>query len=106
MSESLNNKKLLFLVIPLAFVSCVSVEDTLTDQAMSQAGSNASEIEKVLNSYDGVKKEAAEYLVRGMLGQYSLTGPGLDSIEMLYRELPRYLMLTVHYRFDFKPKRK
>ncbi len=54
----------------------------------------------------GRKKEAAEYLVRGMLGQYSLTGPGLDSIEMLYRELPRYLMLTVHYRFDFKPKRK
>ena len=89
MSESLNNKKLLFLVIPLAFVSCVSVEDTLTDQAMSQAGSNASEIEKVLNSYDGEKKEAAEYLVRGMLGQYSLTGPGLDSIEMLYRELPQ-----------------
>lgn len=106
MSESLNNKKLLFLVIPLAFVSCVSVEDTLTDLAMSQAGSNASEIEKVLNSYDGEKKEAAEYLVRGMLGQYSLTGPGLDSIEMLYRELPRYLMLIVHYRFDFKPKRK
>ncbi len=62
MSESLNNKKLLFLVIPFAFVSCVSVEDTLTDLAMSQAGSNASEIEKVLNSYDGEKKRSCGIL--------------------------------------------
>lgn len=114
MSESLNNKKLLFLVIPLAFVSCVSVEDTLTDQAMSQAGSNASEIEKVLNSYDGEKKEAAEYLVRGMLGQYSLTGPGLDSIEQLYKKLPQpngrwqldSLQLAEGKRYEIMPRNK
>lgn len=114
MSESLNNKKLLFLVIPLAFVSCVSVEDTLTDQAMSQAESNASEIEKVLNSYDGEKKEAAEYLVRGMLGQYSLTGPGLDSIEQLYKKLPQpngrwqldSLQLAEGKRYEIMPRNK
>lgn len=84
----LNNLKRLLLAVPLVFVSCTSMNDALLDQAMSQAGSNAPEIEKVLDAYEGEKKEATEYLVRGMLGQFSLTAPGLDSIEMLYRELP------------------
>lgn len=85
----LNNLKRLLLAVPLAFVSCTSMDDALLEQVMLQAESNAPEIEKVLGAYVGEKKDVAEYLVRGMLGQFSLTGPGLDSIEMLYRELPQ-----------------
>lgn len=110
----LNNLKRLLLAVPLVFVSCTSMDDALLDQAMSQAGSNAPEIEKVLDAYEGEKKEAAEYLVRGMLGQFSLTGPGLDSIEMLYRELPQpngswkldSLQRVIGKRYERLPRKK
>ncbi len=98
--QNLGGTKNLFLalfVLSFVFVSCVSADDVLTDQAISQAAFNAPEINKALNYYGGEKGEAAEYLVRGMLGRYSRTGIGLDSIEMLYREFPR---TTKNWQFD------
>lgn len=56
---------------------------------MSDAGDNAGEISRFLDRYDGEKKEAASYLIRGMIGQYAVSGFGLDSIENLYHQLPR-----------------
>lgn len=67
---------------------CNSMEDALMDKTIEEAGSNAPEIKKALSAFDGKKADATEYLVRTMIGRNSITGAGLDSIEMLYLELP------------------
>lgn len=61
----------------------------MQERALSDAGDNAGEISRFLDRYDGEKKEAASYLIRGMIGQYAVSGFGLDSIENLYHQLPR-----------------
>ena len=64
------------------------MDDALMEKAIEDAGGNAPEIRKVLSAFEGKKADAAEYLVRSMVGRNSIIGTGLDSIEMLYLELP------------------
>ncbi len=67
---------------------CVSTRKDSADIAIQQAGANAPEIRKVLKHYDDARNDAAEYLVKTMIGRYGISGDGLDSIENLFKELP------------------
>jgi len=48
-----------------------------------------SEIEAVLTHYADDRANVAEYLTMSMIGLYSQTGFGIDSIEQMYKKLPR-----------------
>lgn len=61
--------------------------DVLQDTLREAAG-NSAELQSVIDSYSGEKKEIAEYTVMAVWGHRSRTSPGIDSVESLYRELP------------------
>lgn len=68
--------------------SCSSGRDTMISSALEEAGVNVSEIETVLAHYSDERQKVAEYLVSSMVGRYSSIGVGIDSIEMIYSQLP------------------
>lgn len=59
----------------------------MVEAVMAEAGGNAAELRAALNRYDDGRREAMRYAVAGMLGRVGRHGPGMDSIEALYREL-------------------
>lgn len=74
-----------------AVTSCSGRRQGL-DAALSAAGSNRPELEKVLAHYrsdpDRRKLKAAEYLISGMPGHYGLVpSPGLDSVKAVLADL-------------------
>lgn len=78
-------------MVAVAAVACSPVdrEKELVEEAMRQAGDNAGELQAVLDRYDDDgRRELAEYAVAATWGRVARTGPGMDSIEALYRELP------------------
>lgn len=97
----------------LFFTSCFSSKDSLLEEAINMAGDNSYETEKVINSFDGDKQEAAKSLIQSMIGRYSIIGDGIDSIEGQYRLLPNgkswqfdSTQLTKIKNFDKLPKKK
>ncbi|MDE6264493.1 MAG: hypothetical protein K2M11_05030, partial [Paramuribaculum sp.] len=72
---------------------CGCTEDrsvqVLVDEVFSEAGDNAGELRSVLDRYSGGSRAAAEYAVAASWGRVSRSGAGMDSIEALYRGLPR-----------------
>jgi hypothetical protein len=71
--------------------SCRSDNQQLENYALELANANRSEIEAVLTHYSDERAEVASYLVASMIGQYSTIGDGIDSIEQLYRKVPRMM---------------
>lgn len=74
-----------------AVTSCSGRRQGL-DAALSAAGDNRPELEKVLAHYrsdpDRRKLKAAEYLISGMPGHYGLvSSPGLDSVKAVLADL-------------------
>lgn len=61
----------------------------LVDEVLAGAGDNAGELHSVLDRYSGGSRAAAEYAVAASWGRVSRSGAGMDSIEALYRLLPR-----------------
>ena len=78
-------------VIFSAVCGCAgSGRNAMIGLALREAGDNAAELQRVLDHYDDAgRRGAAEYLVASAVGRGSRTGRGMDSIEVLYRELPR-----------------
>lgn len=67
-----------------------SGREAMIEAALREAGDNAAELRSALDHYDDPgRRGAAEYLVAASAGRGSRTGRGMDSIEALYRELPR-----------------
>lgn len=78
------------LTLALATTACHnsnSIED-IYEQVVIDAGKNSFELKKTLDHYNDNRREIAKYLVAGIGGRFSRTGRGMDSIEVLYRELP------------------
>lgn len=63
--------------------------DSLVRIAISEAQGNAPEIQRVLGYYKDERADVAGYMVAAMVGQYAMHGAGTDSVEALYRRLPR-----------------
>lgn len=76
--------------------ACQPPVDDRIEYALDFAGSNRSELEKVLNHYrnDSLKLRAAEFLIENMPAYYSYQGGALDS---LYVALTQY---TESYAYD------
>ncbi len=80
-------------VVILKIATCFGCQkrsdiESLVDTVMLEAGDNAGELREFLNHYDDERLAAAEYSVAAIWGASATTGPGLDSIEALYRQLP------------------
>ena len=60
----------------------------LVAETLEQAGDNAAELQAVLERYADGRRDLAEYAVAAAWSRRARTGPGMDSIEALYRELP------------------
>ena len=84
----MRSEGLIYGVVIVLFSACSVVNDQLLEDALSEAGDNAVEIEKVLDSFEGDKRKVSEFLVKSMVGRYSVVGVGIDSIEGQYRLLP------------------
>lgn len=76
---------LIFIIISLG--ACRP--DSLVNVAISEARENAPEIQRVLDYYKDERAGMAGYMVAAMVGQYAMHGAGTDSVEALYRRLPR-----------------
>ncbi len=79
----------ILLIVASIFSAC-SPWSSETDKALKMAGENREELEKVLRHYnqnedDSLKLKAAEFLISNMRNQYSLVGPGIDSIQSVYK---------------------
>lgn len=74
--------------IILTIISFSCQRQSLLRETLTEAGSNSSELQSVIDSFDGDMKEVAEYTVGAIWGHRGRTGPGIDSLENLYRELP------------------
>lgn len=78
-------------LIAAIFSGCKSDSNmqALVDDVLADAGENAGELRAVLDRYSGAPRTVAEYAVAASWGRGARTGIGTDSIEALYRELPR-----------------
>lgn len=74
--------------IILITISFSCQRHSLLRETLTEAGSNSAELQSVIDSYDGNIKDVAEYTVGAIWGHRGRTGPGIDSLENLYRELP------------------
>ena len=64
--------------------SCTTDHDRLLARAYADAGSNEAQIRSMVESYEGSDRHMAELMAIAMIGQGTLTGPGMDSIEAIY----------------------
>jgi hypothetical protein len=87
----MKNFKHTFLMLGAVVICSCNVNDRqqLLDYALEHAAANKSEIESVLTHYDDERSDVAAYLVSSMISQQTKYGAGIDSIERLYRKLPR-----------------
>lgn len=71
-------KYLLFLIVLIACSTCAN--DSSLEQALTSAGSNRVELEKVLNHYkhDSLKYYAAKFLIENMPGKYGIEAENPD----------------------------
>lgn len=78
-------KYCLFFSLCYLFYSCLSFEDKQLEYALSFAGDNRGELEKVLEHYasNPEKLESARFLIRNMPRYYSYEGWRLDSIQKI-----------------------
>lgn len=69
--------------ISICWIACDTASDKVLEQALTLAGENQSEMEKVLAHYSDHpdKLEAARFLIRNMRGKYSLTGKVVDEFH-------------------------
>lgn len=81
---------ILILSLSIVLSACATDKTDILDHALTEAGENAIEINRFLSHYIGDKGETAAYLVSGMIGKYGVHGPGIDSIEHLYHQLPQH----------------
>lgn len=80
--------------------SCHSDKQQMEDYALELANTNRLEIETVLTHYSDERAEVASYLVTSMIGQYSTIGDGMDSIEQLYRNVPRMTLTGITWELS------
>lgn len=75
-------KILLFILVAFCELSCSRYSPRL-EAALSLAGGNRVELEKVLEHYrrDWKKYKAACFLIENMVGRYTLTSQKLDSLD-------------------------
>lgn len=89
--NSLFIRLIVAVTVATAAVACSTVnrEKELVEEAMRQAGDNAGELQAVLDRYDDDgRSEAARYLIGATICLHSTTGPGVDSVDVLYGEMP------------------
>lgn len=93
-------RRIFFIVLfPLLFLSCHSGEcDLRLERALSLAGDNRVELEKVLNRYssppsDSLKYRAARFLIENMSGVGYLDGASLDRYAIYFDALGRSKLL-------------
>lgn len=69
--------------------ACGSEEEKRLEQALSFAGNNRPELEKVLAHYadEPEKLEAARFLIRNMPGKYAVTGKAVDEFHLFIDSL-------------------
>lgn len=98
--------KLLFLIfIFLNNVCCQSNKDDISmHQALSLAGDNRVELEKVLKHYesDSLKLEAAKFLIRNLPGSFSKNEQIVDICQPFYQE---YDLLANLYEYEMNTER-
>lgn len=87
MSDLLRLRSLLLMGITL--ICCNCSDNAVLKESLEEAGNNSTEISAFLDQYSDKRRDAARYLVQSMIGMYGTGGNGLDSIEMLYKELPQ-----------------
>lgn len=81
-------KKLIFLLLTILICSCRSFNDKQLDYALTFAGDNRKELEKVLEHYknDSLKLKAARYLIENMPYYYAYKSKQLEQYKNnLYR---------------------
>ncbi len=86
--QSYDIRTICIAIVFVVMSSCGPGRDTMISSALEEAGVNVSEIETVLAHYSDERQKVAEYLVSSMVGRYSSIGVGIDSIEMIYSQLP------------------
>ncbi|GHT76122.1 hypothetical protein AGMMS50262_13440 [Bacteroidia bacterium] len=96
-------KTVLFGIVLLSFCSCKQKNDL--EKALSFAGKNRSELEKVLAYYkspeDSLKLKAAQFLICNMPHYYSYSGEALDSFRLAVKEFGmrhEYPVIDEHVR--------
>jgi len=83
----------LCLLVTLTFAICSCGKRPFRQElALSAAGDNAAEIEKVLDYFDDddTRRKAAKYTVENMLGKFSLDSASVSGNEMFYEALIEY----------------
>lgn len=70
--------------LAIAGASCTTDHDRLLARSYAEAGSNEAQIRSMVESYEGSDRHMAELMAIAMIGQGTLTGPGMDSIEAIY----------------------
>lgn len=98
-TNSLHIRLIVAVMVAVAAVACSTAnrDKELVEEAMRQARDNAGELQAVLDRYDeDERREAARYLIGATIGLHSTTGPGVDSVEVLYGEMP----VVYEYKLD------
>lgn len=79
------------IICTLLLIACSYGCDSELDEALLRAGDNRGEMEKVLehfkNDPDGLKYDAARFLIINMPYHYTYTGACMDSLDSAYREM-------------------
>lgn len=95
MKNILNKLKnlFLFLIIYILFLyffqSCINNNKKLTDLTIIEAKENEIELNDFLKFYKEDKLFAAEFIIGSMIGLKTSNSLGIDSLEVLYRILPK-----------------
>ena len=90
MNEMKMQKKILWSIIFLLFLSCNNI--TQQEYALRSAGENRKELEKILNYYsqdpkDSLKYKAACFLIENMDSHFYFTGTQLEYKKQYYKIL-------------------
>lgn len=81
------------LILPVLFMAmmagCREHNNSYLELVFEEAQDNRSELEIFLAHYHDDRHRAAEYSIEAMLGLTTKSGAGIDSLERLYRILPK-----------------
>lgn len=80
------------LVLSIALISCSQNNGDVIKSVLEASGDNRDELEGFLNHYhdNSQQRQAAEYTVVSMPGRIGRSGPGLDSLNSLFRLAPEF----------------
>lgn len=78
-----------YLLFLYFFQSCINNNKKLTDLTFIETKENEIELNDFLKSYKDDKLFAAEFIIGSMIGLKTSNSLGIDSLEVLYRILPK-----------------